>query len=349
MSDNDMIDVWRICNSEDKRFTWVKLKPKLTWSRIDYFLVSENLVNNTVECDILPCIHSDHSAIMYKIELTKTKRGPGFWKFNDTLIQNDLYCTEMSAHIEKIKDIYGKGHLSATDLWELIKDECGKYSREFAKRISRDEKLEKFKLYKILSAMQENLIKGGPKVNVNLEKSMESVQCELDSFETMLAKQAAFRSKQNWYKFGEKPSKFFFNMEKSNFTRKTMYIAKRQDGTLTKDYREILDLQYKFYEDLYTHDPRVEFSLSNESGIKLDVVKRLACDEAFSKDELFDAVMTLKAGKCPGADGLSLGFYKKFWKLLINPLYEMLKEAVRNNRLNPSARRGIINLIPKKS
>ena len=27
-----------------------------------------------------------------------------------------------------------------------------------------------------------------------------------------------------------------------------MYIAEKEDGTLTKDYREILDLQYHFYD-----------------------------------------------------------------------------------------------------
>ena len=67
-----------------------------------------------------------------------------------------------------------------------------------------------------------------------------------------------------------------------------------------------------------------------------------------SMDELFDALMTLKTGKVCGCDSLSLLFYRKFWKLLVGPLHRMLQLAYTTGYLSASARRGIINLIPKK-
>ena len=41
------------------------------------------------------------------------------------------------------------------------------------------------------------------------------------------------------------------------------------------------------------------------------------------------------------------GVLRKFWKLLVDPLHEMLEMALEEGYLGTSARRGIINLIPK--
>ena len=58
-------------------------------------------------------------------------------------------------------------------------------------------------------------------------------------------------------------------------------------------------------------------------------------------------MMTLKRGKVCGSDGLSVEFYYKFWNILSEPLMAMLKQAFVDGHLSASARRGIINLIPK--
>ena len=164
-----------------------------------------------------------------------------------------------------------------------------------------------------------------------------------------MLKEAAFRCRKEYIQKGESSSKYFYNLERRNFITKTMYVARRKDGTLTKDYREILNMQYEFYDDLYTSNTNTNFNIVNESGIHLSETDRQNFENMISKDELFDAVMTLKPGRTPGCDGLSLEFYKKFWKIIIDPLYDMYCEAMKEGRLAPSARRGIINLIPKRN
>ena len=90
-----LVDIWRVRNPTDRKFTWVKTKPQLTWSRIDYFLISPNMVNTTKESEILPCVHSDHSAILLTIETHEGKRGPGVWKLNDTLLDEETCYTDV--------------------------------------------------------------------------------------------------------------------------------------------------------------------------------------------------------------------------------------------------------------
>ena len=150
-----------------------------------------------------------------------------------------------------------------------------------------------------------------------------------------------------WNEWGEKMTSYYFNLEKRNFVSKTMYVVRRVDGTLTKDYTEILNAQHDFYSKLYRSDEKVKFDMINRSGTKLSEMERLAFEETITKEELYDAMMTLKRGHTPGCDGLSIALFYKFWKELVDPLHEMLMCAWEQGYLNPLGRRGTIHLIPK--
>ena len=93
----------------------------------------------------------------------------------------------------------------------------------------------------------------------------------------------------------------------------------------------------------------MKFSLTNENGAKVCENTKQQFELFVTKDELFDGMMTLKPHKCPGIDGLGLAFYRKFWKILVDPLYNMLLQAYEEGALSFSAKRGVINLIPKKN
>ena len=128
-----------------------------------------------------------------------------------------------------------------------------------------------------------------------------------------------------------------------------MYMVRKPDGQLTKDYGEILNVQYDFYKDLYTSNVSVKFELRNELNIKISEQKRLEFEAFITKDELFDGLMTLKLNRCPGIDGISLDYYRRFYKNLIDPYYAMLLQAYQEGCLSNSAKRGVICLIPKSS
>ena len=55
----------------------------------------------------------------------------------------------------------------------------------------------------------------------------------------------------------------------------------------------------------------------------------------------------MKNNKIPGEDGIPVDFYKVFWKELKEVFYDMVIESFESNQLHPSARKGILNLIPK--
>ena len=239
-------------------------------------------------------------------------------------------------------------HLNETDLWELLKFEVCQFARDFSKNKALEDKKYIFDLYTELSSLQNTWISSAVNDDDVTNNSIEVIRAELKGYEILDAKRSAFRCRAQYTQYGETPSKYYFNLEKRNYTNKAMYVARRPDGSLTKDYREILNIQHDFYEKLYTRDENVNFTLQNVNSNPLSREIKDAYEKMITIDELFDAQMTLKNGKTPGGDGLTLEFYRRFWKLLAPTLHANYVRCYNEGILNPSGRRGIINLIPKK-
>ena len=51
--------------------------------------------------------------------------------------------------------------------------------------------------------------------------------------------------------------------------------------------------------------------------------------------------------KTPGEGGIPVDFYKGFWNKIKQFFYEMVIAGYKEHELHESARRGILNLIPK--
>ena len=344
MEQHHLLDVWRAQNPDTKYYTWMRPNRRDTWSRIDYFLVSESLSSSCISSQIKPCIISDHSLISLSVSTSECKRGPGVWKFNNELLEDETFCNELKQLVLGSIRVYH--YLNAFEFWELLKTQIREFSRKYSKEKANNYKYEMFSLYKALGIMQEEEMKFP--VDMQFEKNIAKIKAKIEAHEIIDAIRAAFRCKVNYTEGGERNVKYFFNLEKRNFSSKTMYVCRKPDGTLTKDYREILNLQYEYYQNLYALNTNVNFTLRNSTGIVLPESDRLSLEADISKDEIFDAIMTLKPNKCPGGDGLTVELYRKLFKEIARPLLNVYQMALEKQKLNPTGRRGIINLIPKK-
>jgi exonuclease III len=77
----ELLDPWRTCYSVDKKFTWRQTSP-IKQSRIDYFLVSEDIFSLMEYTKIIPGYRTDHSAIVFSFSASPANQGKGYWKFN---------------------------------------------------------------------------------------------------------------------------------------------------------------------------------------------------------------------------------------------------------------------------
>ena len=92
MKELNLTDIYRELHPKSKSFTYVSKSSNLK-SRIDYFLISRSLFCDVKQAEIRISIAPDHNAIMFlSINVTNDfNRGPGLWKFNNTLLEDNNY------------------------------------------------------------------------------------------------------------------------------------------------------------------------------------------------------------------------------------------------------------------
>ena len=119
--EHDLVDIWRICNPTDTRFTWRQKSPSIQ-RRLDYWVIISNDLQEDVEsAEVITPIRSYHSAITLSVNgFDENERGPSFWKFNSTLINDQEYCDllrlEYKNWLAEFKEVSDK-----RVLWDLIK------------------------------------------------------------------------------------------------------------------------------------------------------------------------------------------------------------------------------------
>ena len=110
--EQNLIDIWRVRNPTEKRFTWRQKNP-IIQRRLDFWLVNDGLQDDIVSADIIPSIKSDHSAITLSINgVDDSGRGPSFWKFNCSFVNDnnyrDLLDTNIKSWLEEFKEVVDK-------------------------------------------------------------------------------------------------------------------------------------------------------------------------------------------------------------------------------------------------
>ena len=157
---------------------------------------------------------------------------------------------------------------------------------------------------------------------------MKVLDTKLEEIVRAKALGSIFRSKSKFAREGEKCSAFFLSLEKKHYLEKNMKSVYKSDGTLTYCQKEILDTQTDFYKDLYKADPKIKFHLKPELNKRvLNDDEKYAVEKPLTLDEFFDAMMTLKPNKIPGLDGITIKFYRKFWKHLSPMLMDMYSHS----------------------
>ena len=122
----NLFDIWQKLNPETMRFTWRNKSLKIQ-CRLDFFLISNDLGNLATSCKILNAPETDPSAISLHLKSDELKqvKGPGFWKFNNSLLEDSCYVNKLRENIGEYREKYANVENLGLK-WDLIKMEiCG--------------------------------------------------------------------------------------------------------------------------------------------------------------------------------------------------------------------------------
>ena len=118
LENNQLVDLWRFLRPNENGYTWRKLKPKPVFSRLDYCIVTENMAQLVDKIDLSPAFLTDHSILKIELTFCPQKRGPGYWKFNNSLLHDKDYVDKINRLIEIETSVE---HTSAKSKWESLK------------------------------------------------------------------------------------------------------------------------------------------------------------------------------------------------------------------------------------
>lgn len=349
MSYCEMKDIWREKNPHLRRYTWRRKTP-LVKSRLDYWLTSEQ--DCMKEVDIIPFQHTDHSAIILKVESVHSRgRGRGLWRLNTSFLKEEPFLKNMI----EMKMKWSQEFEDVTDprvKWELIKYRIRQASMEYGKLKARTMKKTEQEIeekLKQLEAEQDQAT--GDKEN-ELHEQINEIKANLEEIIDYKTQGLILRSQTNWYEKGEKSTKYFLQLEARNKIKKTIRKLQRVDGTFTTCEKEILEMQKSYYEQLYsarhlkTTDEMKEYA-DNIITPGLSEEERSECEGPLTALECMVTLKTFKPNKAPGNDGLPIEFYQKLWPIFGKFALDSFNYAHDHGEMSVSQRQATITLLDK--
>ncbi len=366
MFELNLIDVWRDENPEARKFTWTKKQDKkiIQMGRLDYFLISNTLIPFTNECKILPGYRTDHSLITTVLKFTKQTKPNPFWKFNNSLLKDVSFISEIKSTILETKKYYAAspynqeniGLIENKDLilsinpqlfFEMLLLNIRSKSISFAAA----KKKEQISLINTLQneiADMENLDQMG------LSEKIEEQKEKLREIREQNLEGTLVRAKARWIEEGEKPTKYFCNMENRHYTSKFMKSLTTKDNKQINETKDILNEVKSFYEDLYTSRDKNLSHVNLNKRLK-DNTPKLSNDQSLklegklSLKEAGESLYKMNNFRSPGSDGFTVEFYKFFWIDIGQFLVNSINYSYDIGVLSTTQQEGIITCIPKSN
>ena len=320
MSKNDMVDIFRYLHPTKRKYTWRKFNT-IKQGRLDYFLITSDLISEVTGAEIGASYRSDHSLVHLTLRKEAFKRDKQFWKFNNSLLKDKMFVDEIKSVILTLKREYAslvydldnihsipnedlQLRISDQLFFEMLLLKIREKSISYSchkKKVDTDSER---KLQEQIDCISENLCED------NLDQ-LEHLKIQLNELRDKKVQGMIIRSRIKWIQNGEKPSKYFCNLENRNFVDKTMSFLEKTNGTVVSDQKDILLMVEHFYKQLYSkrgvEDVNIDELISNAN--KLTDEEKNLLEGPISYTESCQALRNMKNDKSPGSDGFTIEFF----------------------------------------
>jgi len=354
----ELFDPWRVSFPNKHQYTWFQRNP-VKMARLDYFLISSDIMAFVDKTEINPGYRSDHSIISLNIKINNQTRGKGFWKFNTSLLHDEQYIQEIKQVIRENIERYAipGQNLENKDIlfeindqlfFETLKMEIRKKTISYSSK----KKRETNRMQQNIKQMIEDL-SNKPIIEQEELNRINELTEQLQVIRNNQIKGMLVRSKVQWVEEGEKPSTFFASLEKRNYISKLINKL-NVGGEIIENENIILQEAKKFYKTLYSSKINyADYNELNERFLddhlinKITEEQKLLCEGNITIDEIKSTLMEMKHDKSPGIDGIPIEVYKVLWNDLGHFLTRSIQLAFISGELSITQKRGVLTCIPK--
>ena len=274
-----------------------------------------------------------------KLQWSPVKRGPGYWKLNVSVLQNEQYCTMIHTVItDWLRD---RHRLSSPQVaWDVLKFRVRSLSQVFCK----DAALFAQAAHAETRDMYEHTLhawSADPSSSnaANLSDAREALQQDADAIYTS----AAIRARVRWHEEGERATRYFCQLERESGAASTISaLLDPATGATFTAPAELCNIASSFYSSLYRPDHPPVDDAAVETLLRhiptLSPAQSLSCDAPLSADEISRTLFASPPGKTPGLDGLPKEFYEAFWPQLRDPMLQLFANILESGLLPLSMR-----------
>lgn len=341
-----LVDIWRKHHRKQREMSWFNADFTIG-GRLDKFLLSSRLVDFAEKCDITPCCLSDHDYVNLSFDCADSApRGPGLWKFNNSLLSDEIFCQYLSERISDLSSCLS-AFGSVKSWWDFFKVSLKADIRLFAKSKRRELSRERVVLTNRLIGLKRRLAQG----DISVSSEILAIESHLAALVNRSLEGAKTRSRAQWLEEGEKPTRFFFKLERERLEKNDVKSILDPSGTEVFTREAIEQAHFDFYTNLFSAepiDPECKETLLNGINSFLSDSDRHVCEGAVTLAELTASLKTMNFNKAPGSDGFSVEFYLKFWDLLGPLLLKVINQCFADGELAESMKLSITRLIFKK-
>ena len=361
MIELDLTDIFRYLYPDKKCYSWRRFNTTQQ-GRLDYFLVSESMLQSINGSDIMPGYRSDHSIVTVCLKRDKVnERCRSYWKFNNSLLYDKKYIELVKKSILETKKQYAVPlynfdnlcSVSNEDIHFLINDQLffetllleirGK-TISYACHKKKTENLEEKNLLSEIERLELLNV-----LDEDSKKSLDENRTKLEILRNKKLQGMIIRSRMQWIDQGEKPSRYFCSLEKRNFVSKQMICLEKENGELVFETNEIIDETKNFYNNLYSKKDINNVNLNDilQAPVKLNDQEKDSLEGLISFQEAHTALKGMKSNKSPGSDGFSVEFFKFFFVDIGHFLVRSVNHGFIVGNLSVTQKQGIITCIPK--
>lgn len=345
--DLGLVDIWRLVHPLEKEYTFYSHSHK-TYSRIDYFLISNLCVDLVENCKIGVIALTDHAPVELHINLQVEIKSKGRWRLNSSILQDEKFVSTLKEDIKYFLEVNVGSTDKLATVWDALKafvrGKCLGYSSNKVK-----ESKEKIQILEKRIGILDKQLAG--KFDNNKFKEVCQLKFSLHEMYNRRAEYALFRLKTNFYENGEKTGKLLARQLKKMDNQQVISAIKSGDKLVTSS--SDINMVFKtFYQNLYTSENTVSTDQLDSFFDKITIPKiseegKDKLESCLTEDEVKKAIGAMKTGKSPGIDGFLVEFYQKFMDILCPFLTAVFHEAFEYGVLPESFNEAVISLIPK--
>ena len=211
------------------------------------FLIAQDIGYDSCKCLTSPCPFSDHDSVNLSFQLSEiNSHGPGVWCLNSSLLSDPVYLTAITTLISQYAK-YAESFPSQREGWDLFKQAMKERSEQFA--------MEKQKSPNFLCVSTNKLIREKQKVidgDLTAPNRVRSLKSELNTLCKLAIEGNKTRSRAQWLEEGEKPTRYFCNLEKHRVSKNSLSSLLDENDKEVSSQEDLEQVNRRFYQKLYS-------------------------------------------------------------------------------------------------